>query len=80
VKHVEEKKPEVVAAYCAAQLAVPEQPEYAFHAQLAAISTFDASERLRKIKIPAMIVAGSEDVLIPPENAHVLAKRLPMRK
>ena len=71
------EKPEVVAAYCAAQLAAPEQPEYAFHAQLAAISTFDASERLRKIKIPAMIVAGSEDVLIPPENAHVLAKRLP---
>jgi pimeloyl-ACP methyl ester carboxylesterase len=71
------EKPEVVVTYCAAQLAAPEQPEYAFHAQLAAISTFDASERLRKIKIPAMIVAGSEDVLIPPENAHVLAKRLP---
>jgi 3-oxoadipate enol-lactonase len=71
------EQPEVVAAYCAAQLAAPEQPEYAFHAQLAAISTFDASERLGKIKIPTMIVAGSEDVLIPPENARVLARRLP---
>ena len=71
------EKPEVVAAYCAAQLAAPEQPEYAFHAQLAAINTFDAGDRLRLLKVPTMIVAGSEDVLIPPENAQVLAQKLP---
>ncbi len=71
------EKPEVVAAYCEAQLAAPQQPEYAFNAQLAAINTFDPGDRLGLIKVPAMIVAGSEDVLIPPENAQVLAKRLP---
>jgi 3-oxoadipate enol-lactonase len=71
------KQPELVTAYCAAQLAAPEQPEYAFQAQLAAISTFDAGDRLRLIKVPTMIAAGSEDVLIPPENAQVLARKLP---
>ncbi len=70
-------KPDLVAAYCAAQLAAPEQPEFAFHAQLAAISAFDAADRLPLIKAPTLIVAGSEDILIPPENAHVLAQRIP---
>jgi len=70
------EKPEVVAAYCAAQLSSPEQPEYAFHAQLAAIGTFDSSERLGQLSVATMIAAGSEDILIPPENAHTLAKRL----
>jgi 3-oxoadipate enol-lactonase len=70
-------KPDLVAAYCAAQLAAPEQPEYAFHAQLAAIGAFDAGERSGLIEAPTLIVAGSEDVLIPPENAHLLAQKIP---
>ena len=71
------ENPDLVAAYRAAQLAAPEQPEYAFHAQLAAISTFAAGDRLKLIKASTMIVAGSEDVLIPPENAQVLARKIP---
>ena len=70
-------KPEVIAAYCAAQLTAPAQPEYAFHGQLAAINRFDASDRLGQLKLPTLVVAGSEDLLIPPENAGVLAKTLP---
>jgi 3-oxoadipate enol-lactonase len=70
-------KPDLVAAYATAQLAAPEQPEYAFHAQLAAIGTFDAGERLGLIKAPTLIVAGSEDILVPPENAQALARKLP---
>ena len=69
--------PEVIAAYCAAQLSAPEQPEYAFHAQLAAIASFDCSDRLGHLALPTMIVTGSEDILIPPENSKALAKRLP---
>jgi 3-oxoadipate enol-lactonase len=71
------QRPEVVAAYCAAQLAAPEQPEYAFHAQLAAISSFDTGERIAQIRVPTMIVCGSEDVLVPPENTETLGRRLP---
>ena len=71
------EQPEVIAAYCAAQLSAPEQPEYAFHAQLAAIGSFDCSDRLGHLALPIMIVTGSEDILIPPENSKALAKRLP---
>lgn len=71
------EQPQVVDAYIAAQLSAPEQPDYAFRAQLAAIASFDCSDRLRNIKVPVMIVAGEEDVLVPPENARLMAKRLP---
>jgi 3-oxoadipate enol-lactonase len=70
-------QPEVIAAYRAAQLSAPPQPAPAFHAQLAAINAFDAGVRLRQLTIPTMIVTGSEDVLIPPENARILAEALP---
>ena len=71
------EEPDVIAAYCAAQLSAPEQPEYAFHAQLAAIASFDCGDRLEHVATPTMIVAGSEDVLIPAENSKALAQRLP---
>jgi 3-oxoadipate enol-lactonase len=71
------QKPEVIEAYCQAQLSYPVQPEYAFHAQLAAISAFDSSERIGQINVPAMIATGSEDILVPPENTQILAKMLP---
>jgi len=71
------ERPDVIADYCAAQLSVPEQPAYAFHAQLAAIAGFDASKRLMQLDIPAFIVTGSEDALVPPENSKFLSARLP---
>jgi 3-oxoadipate enol-lactonase len=70
------EKPEVIAAYCMAQLSAPAQPEYAFHAQLAAINAFDARERLGRLKIPTMLVTGSADVLVPPENTEILSRSL----
>jgi pimeloyl-ACP methyl ester carboxylesterase len=68
---------EIAQAYQQAQLAVPLQPEQAFQAQLAAISAFDCSERVSEIKVPTLVVAGSEDLLIPQDNAHTLAQRIP---
>jgi 3-oxoadipate enol-lactonase len=70
------EQPEAISAYCEAQLSAPEQPEFAFRAQLAAIGTFDASARLSRLKLPTLIVAGSEDVLVPPENAQFMTKQL----
>ncbi|MCE5244793.1 MAG: alpha/beta fold hydrolase [Syntrophobacteraceae bacterium] len=72
-----ENRPEVARAYRAAQLAAPPQPDFAFKAQLAAVSGFDASTRLHQIGVPVMIVAGSHDVLIPRENAYILAGAMP---
>lgn len=69
-------EPEKVAAYRSAQLQVPRQPQHAFAAQLAAIKEFDACERLSALKLPTRIVHGTEDVLVPPQNARLLAHRI----
>jgi 3-oxoadipate enol-lactonase len=41
------------------------------------IATFDTSERLRHLKVPTLVIHGSQDVLVPTENASLLAKRIP---
>jgi pimeloyl-ACP methyl ester carboxylesterase len=53
------------------------QPEYAFQAQLMAIYRFDCTDALREINNPALIVTGTQDVLIPPANSTYLAGQLP---
>jgi pimeloyl-ACP methyl ester carboxylesterase len=45
--------------------------------QWAAITQHDACSRLQNISSPTLILTGSEDVLIPPENAKVMAQRIP---
>jgi pimeloyl-ACP methyl ester carboxylesterase len=70
-------RPEVAAAYRTAQINAPLQPDYAFRAQLAAVSSFDACARLHNIEIPVLVVSGSHDALIPRENAFVLAQAIP---
>jgi 3-oxoadipate enol-lactonase len=71
-----EKRPETISAYIDAQLQAPLQPDYAFAAQLAAIRSFDTSDRLHQLRIPTLIVTGTEDVLIPDENTRLLAERI----
>jgi pimeloyl-ACP methyl ester carboxylesterase len=44
----------------------------AYHAQLAVIQKHDATDRLGRIKVPTMVLAGEEDILIPVR----LSKRL----
>jgi len=70
-------RPEVVATYREAQLQVPLPPDHAFRAQLGAISGFDCCERLSQVKTPALIIAGTEDLLVPPANARRLTHLLP---
>lgn len=70
-------RPQVINAYRKVQLETPLQPEHAFHAQLQAIGTFGCCDRLSKIEVPTLILAGSEDVLVPVGNAHILAERIP---
>jgi 3-oxoadipate enol-lactonase len=70
-------QPEAVAAYRRAQLSAPPQPEFAFQAQLAAIATFSRCQDLPRLRLPALVVTGTEDVIVPPENARLLAGLLP---
>jgi pimeloyl-ACP methyl ester carboxylesterase len=45
--------------------------------QMQAIATWPgACDRLGSIKSPALVVTGAEDVIVPPENAFILAQRI----
>jgi pimeloyl-ACP methyl ester carboxylesterase len=48
-----------------------------FLSQLTAAATHSTGRRLREIGCPTVVVAGAEDVLIPPHNSKVLARRIP---
>ncbi|MCU4926002.1 alpha/beta hydrolase [Halobacteria archaeon AArc-dxtr1] len=46
-------------------------------AQLAALSGFDAGDRLDRIRAPTLVLHGRDDRVIPPENAEILADAIP---
>jgi 3-oxoadipate enol-lactonase len=48
--------------------------------QMRALSRFNSRERLSDIRCPVLVITGSEDRLIPPENSELLAKRIPGAK
>jgi 3-oxoadipate enol-lactonase len=72
-----ETLPDLVGSYRKVQVEAPPQPEPAFHAQLAAIRTFDCCARLQRISAPTLVITGTEDMLVPPQNADLLAQLIP---
>jgi len=72
-----QEQPERVELYRQAQLSAPLQPPHAFLGQVDAIRTFACCERLIRLTIPTLVVTGTADVLVPPENATVLAGLIP---
>ncbi len=57
-------------------LIAPIRPD-AYSRQLQAVIHFDSFNRLHLIQAPTLILAGDRDVLVPPENSTILAKRIP---
>lgn len=53
------------------------QQDYAYYLQLDAVYGFEAYDRLPEIKAPTLVLTGTEDVLIPPENSRLLVERIP---
>ena len=51
-------------------------PESARQAQAAAVAEFDASDRLGDVALPALVVHGDADRVLPVENADLLYERL----
>ncbi|NTU69020.1 MAG: alpha/beta fold hydrolase [Chlorobiaceae bacterium] len=45
--------------------------------QMGALMEFDAEGFLDQLRMPVLVVTGSEDILIPPENSRLLAGKLP---
>lgn len=59
-----------------AKMIPPTPPETADRA-LAGIQQFNAYDRLGQIKCPVLIVHGDKDVLVPPENADLIKRKIP---
>ncbi|MCS7114224.1 MAG: alpha/beta fold hydrolase [Nitrososphaerota archaeon] len=55
-------------------------PIEGFMRQLDAIKKFNTYDRLKQIKAPTLILHGKKDIVIPPENALILAEEIPNAK
>jgi pimeloyl-ACP methyl ester carboxylesterase len=55
-------------------------PNYALARQSQAIAGFDSYELLPNTWFPVLVMTGSEDVLVPPENSEILAAQIPNSK
>lgn len=71
-----EHHPEVLARYARVAAAYAAPPEV-MQGQLEAIQDFDTYERLPMISAPTLVLAGADDRLIVPDNAEILAQRIP---
>lgn len=52
-------------------------PAYALIRQSQAIAGFNSYDRLPEMKYPVLVMTGTEDVLVPPENSDMLAELIP---
>jgi 3-oxoadipate enol-lactonase len=68
--------PDEVAEDLRIAAARPDHPEGA-RRQWEAMVSWDAYDRLPSIRIPTLVLHGSEDRVIAPANAEVLARRIP---
>jgi len=45
--------------------------------QMKALSFFNVKKRLSEIRCPVLVITGDEDVMMPPENARLIAESIP---
>jgi pimeloyl-ACP methyl ester carboxylesterase len=67
---------EIVRAIAPAFQAAPTQPA-SFLWQLIACIMHSTGRHLKRIEAPTVVVAGSDDIIMHPRNARLLAKRIP---
>jgi 3-oxoadipate enol-lactonase len=76
-KQTVETRPDIIQRYTEVSLRFPASLK-TLGRQWAAITLHDACKRLPKISSPTLVITGSEDELIPPQNAKVMAQRIPV--
>ena len=74
--HFAEKHPDHVAADLEVGGRNP-QEAHSRRRQWEAMQGFDSYDRLAELRVPTLVLHGSEDRLVPVENAHLLAARIP---
>ena len=75
-KEYREKNPEKIEEVIRRFLAYPITPEGRSR-QMDALVNFDSFERLGQIHASTLVLTGSRDVLVPPENSDILKERIP---
>jgi len=68
--------PDVIEKVVKNYMAHPPIPK-GFEGQAAYVESFNTYDRLIEIKIPTLILHGTEDLILPVENAKILAERIP---
>ena len=53
------------------------QPNHGYHGHRTAVLAHDAVDRLASIEHPTLVIAGSQDQIIPAENSEVLCEHIP---
>ena len=71
--------PDFIESYKQRILKIPISLD-SYQRQVSAEMGFSTAMRLKKIEAPTLILHGTEDVLVPPKNAEILAKRIPGAK
>jgi len=51
-------------------------PRYAWDRQFAAARAFNVESQLNKIKASTLVITGSDDIVVPPQNSSLLADRI----
>ena len=70
------ERPGDAAEFAAAMAALPMSLD-AYMSQLAVIQNHDATDRLAQIKVPTLVLAGEEDILIPVRLSKKLQEAIP---
>jgi 3-oxoadipate enol-lactonase len=70
------KEPQKIEDHVKMALKFRPTPEGA-KGQMKALSFFNVKNRLGEIKCPVLVIAGTEDKMMPPENAKLLADGIP---
>jgi pimeloyl-ACP methyl ester carboxylesterase len=78
-KHFSEEKKEEFDELVYARLANGDDAR-GYMGQLYAVAGFDSHERLAQIQAPTLIITADEDIVVPPENATELHRRIPRSK
>jgi 3-oxoadipate enol-lactonase len=71
-----ETRQEELAEFEEAMASLP-QPVDAYLAQLSSIQTHDTTDRVGQIRVPTLVLAGEEDILIPVELSRRLHQAIP---
>lgn len=69
-------RPEALAEFIAKK-SLDVQPYFAYRRQIGAVIRHDTRRRLSKITSPTLVLTGTADAVIPPQNSRVLHEKIP---